>query len=200
MPRPMTMQRPYSRIILLPLQHDITRRRGQRIRNRSIQRLLNNMRVPSLRVIGIGDVAVVVTVAFGEDEEIVSVEVHGVGGVEVGDVVAEDHADGGVGTEVVDVPLGVGGVRCVAVVREVEDWMTRFVMCVSRGMNALREVVLLVLDLLVVGVECRIIHEPLPASVRSVCFTRSRRVRAVVMELDVDDLGDRWLQWLPKII
>ena len=51
--------------------------------------------------------------AFGEDVEVVPVEVHGVRG---GEVVVDDDPDGGVVAEVVGVPLRVEGVGDVALV------------------------------------------------------------------------------------
>ncbi len=79
---------------------------------------LEQLDVAPLRVLDVLHGAVPGADAFGEDVEVVSVEVHGVGG---GEVVADDDADGGVGAEVVDVPLGVEGVGEVALVGEDEE-------------------------------------------------------------------------------
>ena len=50
-----------------------------------------------------------------------AVEMHGVGGREL---VLDDDTDGAVGSEVVDVPLGVKGIREVALIGEDEDRVT----------------------------------------------------------------------------
>ena len=104
----MTMQRPHPRIIHIKLQNHITRRI-------SILCLRQDLCIPSLRISRIYDGAtVIIAVSFVENEEVVTVEMHGVGGMIGGDVAAEDKPDGVVGAEIVDVPLGVVGVGCVA--------------------------------------------------------------------------------------
>lgn len=66
-----------------------------------------------------GDCAVPETGAFGEDVEVVAVEMHGVGGE--WEEVVNDQADGRVGAEIVDVPLGVEGEGEVALLAEGEE-------------------------------------------------------------------------------
>ena len=108
MPRNMAMERPHTRIISVEFQHQIPRpspRFG----------CLKDLRVAPLGIDGV-DGAVPFADAFGYDPEIVTVEVHGVGG---GDFVVQDDADGGVGAEIVDV--GVERVGCVSLVGEEEE-------------------------------------------------------------------------------
>ena len=63
-----------------------------------------------------GDLAVPETGAFGEDVEVVAVKMHRVGGE--WEEVVNHQADGRVGAEVVDIPLGVEGEREVAFLTE----------------------------------------------------------------------------------
>ena len=118
MPRDMAMQWPHPRIISIKLQHEIARLifacSG-----------LYHLRVSSLRIDGV-DCAIPCAYAFGYDPGIVAVEMHGVG--DVGYVVVQYDADGGVGTEVVDIPLGVGWVGCVSLVGEEEERITMLVL------------------------------------------------------------------------
>ena len=118
MPRDMAMQWPHPRIIGIEFQYEIpwlvVACSG-----------LYHLRVSSLRVDGV-DCAVPGAYAVGYDPGIVAVEMHGVG--DVGLVVVEDDADGGVGAEVVDIPLGVGWVGCVSLVGEEEDRITVLVL------------------------------------------------------------------------
>lgn len=109
MPRDMAMERPHARIVREILQHDIPRS-GRRAG-------LHELHVAALRVGLVHDGAVPGSDAFGQDVEVVSVEMHGVRGREG---VFDDDADGGVGAEVVGVPLRVVGVGDVALVREDE--------------------------------------------------------------------------------
>ena len=103
MPRDMAVKWPHPRIIRIILQDQISRRI-------SIFTPLHNLHIAAGGGGVICDFAIPFPLAFGEDEEIVPVEMHGVVGA---DVVADDEADGGVGAEVLDGPLGgvrVGGV------------------------------------------------------------------------------------------
>ena len=113
MPRNMAMERPHARIIRIVLQDDISRS-GRTAR-------LDDLHVATLRVGLMGYFAVPGADAFGEDVEIVAVEMHGVGGWEF---VLDDEADGAVVAEVVDVPLGIEWIGDVALVGEDEDRVT----------------------------------------------------------------------------
>ena len=119
MPRNMAMKRPHARIIRLKLQHDIPRL------IRLIIQGLQKLDITTLRI-DLLDGAVPLADALGDDPEIVSVEMHGVGDV-VAEVVIDDDADGGVCAEVVDVPFGVVGVGSVAFVGEGEEGVAAFV-------------------------------------------------------------------------
>lgn len=97
------MERPHARIIRIVLQHQIPRRI-------LIFRPLHNLHIAARGGGVIRDFPVPFPLAFGQDEEIVAVEVHG---VVCADAVADDEPDGGVAAKVVDGPLwgeGVGGV------------------------------------------------------------------------------------------
>ena len=72
MPRNVAMERPDARIIGLVLQNDIARV--------SSCAWADELHVAALGVLLVNDGAVPETVAFGEDVEVVAVEVHGVGG------------------------------------------------------------------------------------------------------------------------
>ena len=50
-----------------------------------------------------------------------AVQMHGVRGAEL---ILDDDSDGAVVAEIVDIPLGVVGVREVALVRQDQDWVT----------------------------------------------------------------------------
>ncbi len=113
MPRDMAMERPHARVVRDVLQHDIPRR-GRRTR-------LHELDVATLRVGLVDDGAVPGADALGEDVEVVAVKMHGVRGAEF---VLDDDADGAVGAKVVHVPLGVVGVREVALVGENENRVT----------------------------------------------------------------------------
>ena len=105
MPRDMAMEGPCARVVGVVLQDNVARVGGRAT--------LDELRVATLRVLCVRDLSVPAAGAFGEDVEVVAVEVHGVGGDEF---VVDDEADGGVGAEVVDGP--VGGVGEVAGVCE----------------------------------------------------------------------------------
>ena len=98
MPRDVAMERPDARVIGVVLQNNVARlseRYG----------LADDLHITALRVSLMGDRAIPETGAFGEDVEVVAVEVHGVGGE--WEEVVNDQADRRVGAEVVDVPFGV---------------------------------------------------------------------------------------------
>ena len=103
MPKAMAMQRPNPGIIRIPLNHDIRRYiRGARC---------HELRVATLRVRRVRDRAVPFAEAFCQDPKDVAVQMHR---VDKRKVVSDDGADGGVLGKVVDVPVGVVGVRGVA--------------------------------------------------------------------------------------
>ena len=77
------------------------------------------MCVAALRVLRIRDLTVPGSETLGENVKVVAVEMHGVGCEEF---VVDYQAHGGVGAEVVDLPVGVG-VREITRVREREDGM-----------------------------------------------------------------------------
>ena len=95
-PGDVAVEGPDARIVGVDL-HDDVAGHGRRASGQ-------NLHVAALRVVRVGDGAVPVSGAGGQDLEVVAVHVHGVGGDEV---VAHDEADGGVLAEVVDVPLWV---------------------------------------------------------------------------------------------
>lgn len=78
---------------------------------------LDELYIPTLRIMRISYDAVPGSCTFGEHVEVVAVKMHRVGGP---DFVVNYEADGGIGAEVVHIPLGVG-VRKVACVGERED-------------------------------------------------------------------------------
>lgn len=75
------------------------------------------MRIAALRVLRVSDDAVPGSKAIGEHVEVVAVEMHGVGGREF---IVDYETHGGVGIEVVNLPVGVG-VGEIASIREGED-------------------------------------------------------------------------------
>lgn len=92
MPSDMAVERPHPRIRQVDLQHDVAERR-------------HNLRVPALRVGGVGDGAVPLAGALGKDVEVVAVDVHGVGGT-VDAFGFDDEADGRVAVHVVELAFG----------------------------------------------------------------------------------------------
>ena len=110
MPRDVAVEGPRARVVRVVLQDDVGRVRGVAV--------LDELGVAALRVLRVGDAAVPGADALGEHVEVVAVEVHGVGGVEL---VVDDEAHGGVGAEVEDGPFGVVRVGDVACVGEGED-------------------------------------------------------------------------------
>lgn len=93
----------------------------------------NELDVSALRVRGIGDSrAVPVAWPFGEDEHVVAVEMHW---VRSRSGVIHDDADGGVGAEVLGVPLR--WVCEIAFVCKEEDWIV--VVCAERSAVELPE-------------------------------------------------------------
>ena len=104
MPSDMTMERPHPRIIGQEINHHITRFPRTGIPP------VDDVCVPSLRVLWPRDDSVPFPHPLSDDPEAMAVEVHG---VHNGDSVAQDEADRGAITKVVDVPfrvVGVGGV------------------------------------------------------------------------------------------
>ncbi len=112
MPRDMAMERPHARIVGLILQDKIPRG--------SSAAPLHYLHVTTLSVLLIDDDSIPRSHTFGEDVEVVPVEMHGMGSSEF---VLHDEADGGVVAKVVDVPLRVLGVGRVALVCEEKDRM-----------------------------------------------------------------------------
>lgn len=104
MPRDVAMEGPRAGVVGVVLQDDV----GGIVRGAALQHL----RVAALRVLRVRDVAVPFAEALGEHVEVVAVQVHRVRGEKF---VVDYEADGGVGAEVVDGPLGVrvGEVACV---------------------------------------------------------------------------------------
>ena len=113
-PRDVAMERPHARIIHVELHNDIPRR-AARVSGRQ------DLHVAALRVVHVRDLPVPRACSRGEDKEVVPVEVHRV--ESEWDVAVDDEAHGGVGAEVVDVPLRVLRVGDVALVGEEEDWV-----------------------------------------------------------------------------
>lgn len=103
------MQRPHAGVVGVDLDDKIAGR---------VRRALQELHIAPLRVLRVGDRSVPGAEAFRQDPEVVAVEVHG---VRERGAVADDEADGGVGAEVVHVPLGVVGVGGVAEFCEKED-------------------------------------------------------------------------------
>ena len=117
----MTMQRPHPRIIRLELHHQMALPRRHWIP------LPQHLRIATLRVIKVARAAVPDAAALGQDEEVVAVQMHGVGGVVGVDEVGHVDADVGCVIGVIDVPLGVVWVGGVATVGFEEDLVAGFV-------------------------------------------------------------------------
>ena len=111
----MAMQRPDPRIISLELHHQMADATMIYIS------LPQDLCVASGRICQVARFAIPRTRALGQNEEIVSMEMHGVGGVCGADVVGHVDADVHGSAGVVDVPLGVVGVGDVAAVGFEED-------------------------------------------------------------------------------
>lgn len=127
MPSTMTMQRPHPRVVRIELDDGIPW-------GIIVLRRLHDMGISPRRIrirqAGQGTF-VQVAEALGEDEKVVAVEMHGVGGVGGADVVVENDADGGVIPEVVDIPFGGIGVGDVSTVGFSEDGVTGLI-CVRK--------------------------------------------------------------------
>ena len=172
----MAMQRPHPRIIRLELHRQMTFP-SRRSRRRSSP-LSQHLRVPPLQVRLVPlDRAVPDAGPLGQDEEVVAVEVHGVGGVGCVDEVCHVYYYVGRGGGVVDVPLGGVGVGYVAFVGFEEDRVAGWELDFFPSLLAWGERSWI--SLLVVGVEGGVVHEPLQAAVVV------SSVRAVVSEIDV---------------
>ena len=115
MPSAMAMQRPDPRIISLELHHQMAHATMIRIS------LPQDVCVASGRINKAGQSAIPNPGAFGQNEEIMPMQMHGVGGVCGVDEVGHVDADVPGGLGVVDVPLGVVGVGDVATVGFKED-------------------------------------------------------------------------------
>ena len=119
MPCAMAVQRPHPRIVGIELNYYVARSQ-RRIR------LSHHVCVPPRRVGNIGgDSPIPVTITFSQDEEIMSVEMHGMSGVGRIDVVTEDDTDRVIIAKVVDVPLRVVGIGGISLVGEQEERMAR---------------------------------------------------------------------------
>ena len=118
MPSAMTVQRPHPRIVRLELHHQMTRA----VRTP----LPQHLGIASLRVGHVPQGPIPHAVALGQDEEVVAVQMHGVGGV--GGVDEIGHVDEDIGgfTGVVDVPLGVVRVGDVAAIGFKKDRVAEF--------------------------------------------------------------------------
>ena len=111
MPRDVAVEGPRAGVVGVVLQDDVGR-------VRRVGGALDELGVAALRVLRVGDDAVPGAETLGEHVEVVAVEMHGVGRDEG---VVDYEADGGVGVEVVDCP--VGRVGEVAGVGEGQDWV-----------------------------------------------------------------------------
>ena len=111
----MAMQRPDPRIISLELHHQMAHVTMVCIS------LPQDLCVASGRISKAGQTAIPNPGALGQNEEIMPVKMHGVGGVWVRDEVGHIDADVTPGAGVVDVPLGVVGVGDIAAVGFEED-------------------------------------------------------------------------------
>lgn len=110
-PRDVAVEGPRAGVVGVVLQDDVGR-------VRRVGGALDELGVAALRVLRVGDDAVPGAETLGEHVEVVAVEMHGVGRDEG---VVDYEADGGVGVEVVDCP--VGRVGEVAGVGEGQDWV-----------------------------------------------------------------------------
>ena len=84
------------------------------------------MGISSLRIAGVDDRPVIITIAFVKNKEVVAMQVHWMGSVVISDVIAKNKPDCLIGAEIVDVPLRVVGVRCVSIVGQIKDRMAVF--------------------------------------------------------------------------
>lgn len=107
----MTMERPHPRIIGQEINHHITRLPRAGIPP------VEELCVPSLRVLRMRDDAVPFPHPLSDDPEGMTVDVHWVGD---GNLAAQNEADRGAITKVEDVPLRVVGVGGVALICEEE--------------------------------------------------------------------------------
>lgn len=145
---------------------------------------LQDLDIPSLRVRGMDGGAVPRAGSFVHDPEVVSVEVHGVGG---GEEVANDELNGRVLAEVVDVPLRVVGIRGVAEIGEQQKGVTGDMSASGKaaaaegswGCDRRRDMG----RSLVVGTERRAVHVPQEIS------------RSIRFEFNVDGLDGSRLGW-----
>lgn len=98
------MEGPSAWIIRLVLQDNVSR-----FRHRATS---DQLRIATLRVLRVGDDAVPFSGTLGEHVEVVAVKVHGMGCQEC---IVDHETHGGVGVEVVDIPVrvGVGEIACI---------------------------------------------------------------------------------------
>ena len=123
MPSFMTMEGPNARIIRIVLNDHIGRNNPSTI----ICRRLQYVGIPSRRIRRINHfIDIIAAETLVDDKEVVPVEMHGMGGVAVVDIVVHDNADGGGLFEVVEVPFRVEGKGDVSFVNFAEDGVTRF--------------------------------------------------------------------------
>lgn len=106
----MTVQRPHPRIVRVELHHQMT------LVSRHVIPLAHHLGIASLRVIGVPYAAIPHAGALGQDEEVVAVQMHRVGGVVGSNEIGHVDADIGGFTGVVDVPLGIVRVGDVAAI------------------------------------------------------------------------------------
>lgn len=83
-------------------------------------RALNQLHITSLGVGLMGNFAVPCANTFSQDVEIVPVHMHWMGG---STLVFDDDSNAGVGAIVVDIPLGVVGIRGIPPIGEQENWV-----------------------------------------------------------------------------
>ena len=103
------MERPGAGIIRVVLQDNVSRVRGTTT--------WNQLGIAALCVLRVRDLTVPGSETFGEDLEVVAVEMHRVGSYEL---VVDHEAHGGVCAKVVDLPIGIR-VGEITRIRERED-------------------------------------------------------------------------------
>lgn len=115
-PSDMAMEGPHARVVGIELDDHVSGALD-------LVAVLQHLHVATGRVL-LDGVTVPFALALGQDPEVVPVHVHGVRGPIHVDQVADVETDRGVGAEVVDVPLWIIGVGCVAAVGEEEEGIT----------------------------------------------------------------------------
>lgn len=117
MPGDVAVERPDARIVRVVL-NDHVARAGSTVSVVGCR--LQDLHIAPLGIFYVGNGSVPCADAFGEDIEVMAMEMHR---VRSGDFVFHNEADAVVGAEVVDIPLGIIGVRGVSQVGEQEDWV-----------------------------------------------------------------------------